>query len=250
MILTRPVDHGVSTVDASLSPAAASRRPAHLLRPLLLIFLAALVAVTSGCASYLGAQVTSFHQADGKRLAGRSFVITPTKEQAESLEFRTYADLLRDSLVRQGLVASTPPEAELEVTMRYTVDGGKAVTYGYPAYGYSYVAYDPFWGWGPYYGPHGHFHYMWAPYPVAYGYAQSIVYRRELRVEITERRPGKDASGGGRLFEGTVVSEGESSSIAPVMPAMMHALFSDFPGPSGVSRRVQVRLDDAPAATR
>lgn len=228
-----------------------------MIRPLLLVLRAALgaalVAVLSGCASYLTAQVTSFHQADGNRLAGRSFVITPTKEQGESLEFRSYADLVRDALVRHGLVASTSAAAELDVTMRYTTDNGKAVTYGYPAYGYGYgyAAYDPFWGWPYYYGPYGHYY----PYPLSYGvigtsYTQAILYRRELRVEITDRRPDKDAAAGGRLFEGTVVSEGESASIAPVMPAMVRALFSDFPGPNGISRQVQVQLDNAlPAAT-
>ncbi len=227
---------------------------AHLLRPLLLVLLAALVGATAGCASYLTAQVTSFHQADGNRLAGRSFVIVPTREQAESLEFRSYADLVRDALVRRGLVASTPTEADLAVTVLFAVDGGKSVTYGYPAYGYA--SYDPFWGWPPYYGPYGHYHYLWAaPYPMSYGvvgasYVQAILYRRELRVEISERRAAGNASAGARLFEGTVVSEGESASIAPVMPAMVRALFSDFPGPNGVSRRVQVPFDSAvPAAT-
>jgi hypothetical protein len=73
-------------------------------------------------------------------------------------------------------------------------------------------------------------------------YSQAIVYRRELRVDITDRRAG---TGGAKLFEATVTSEGESASLAPVMPAMVKALFSNFPGPSGVSRRVQVRLDDS-----
>ena len=224
-------------------------RAVPLLRPLLLALLVLLVVGTSGCASYLTAQVTSFHDAGGNRLAGRSFVITPTKEQAESLEFRSYADLVRDALARQGLVAATPADADLEVSMRYTIDSGRPVVYAYPAYGYA--TYAPVWGWSPYYGPSG---YMWAPYyPMGYAvtdYAQSTVYRRELRIEITDRRDRKGVKdgSGARLFEGAVVSEGESASIAPVMPAMVRALFSDFPGPNGVSRRVQVRLDDAPPA--
>ena len=258
MIRTRPVDHGPIQADhLCRSPEAASRRRRggptrasltlrHLLRPLLLVLLGALVAATSGCASYLTAQVTSFHQADGNRLAGRSFVITPLREQAESLEYQAYADLVRDALVRRGLVASTPADAALEVTIRYAIDGGKAISYGYPAYGYA--SYGPVWGW-PYYYPGGYVHYMWpATYPVGTSYAQAVLYRRELRVDITERRAGRDASTGGRVFEGTVVSEGESASIAPVMPAMVRALFSDFPGPNGVSRLVQVQLDDAPPA--
>jgi hypothetical protein len=226
---------------------AASRHLGAVLRRLRLVLLAMLVGAASGCASYLTAQVTSFHDTGDKRLAGRSFAIMPTKEQAESLEFRAYADLVRDALAKEGLVAASEDQAELRVTMRYSVDSGQAVTYGYPAYGYA--SYGPVWGWSPYYG-----HYMWpGTYPVGYGvvgtsYSQAILYRRELRVEITDPRAGGNDRKGGRLFEGSVMSEGESASLAPVMAAMVRALFSDFPGPSGVSRRVQVRLDGAPTS--
>ena len=221
-----------------------SRRPSRLLKLAAAVPLAALL---GGCATYLSTQVTSFHQmAPDHRLAGRSFVIEPTPEQQVSLEFRAYADLVRNALIRQGLSSAPGSDAELGVTLRYSIDSGKAVTYGYPAYGYS--AFAPVWGLSPYYG-YGGVHYAWtAAYPMGYGvvgthYTQSMLYRRELRAEITERRAdGK----GARLFEGSVVSEGESASLAPVMPAMVQALFSDFPGPNGVSRRVHVRLDDAP----
>lgn len=235
---------------AAAHPARGAGRavPHGLVHRLRLVLLAWVVVAASGCASYLTAQVTSFHDAGDRRMAGRSFVITPTKEQAESLEFRAYADLVRNALVREGLVAAADGDAELEVTMRYSVDNGSPVTYGYPAYGYA--NYGPVWGWHPYPGPGGRIHYAWtATYPMSYGvigtsYAQAILYRRELRVEINDRR----ASGkGARVFEGTVVSEGESASLAPVMPAMVRALFSDFPGPSGVSRRVEVNLDPASA---
>ena len=242
---------GESLAVVPCRPGAANRRPGAVLRRLRLILLAMVVGAASGCASYLTAQVTSFHEAGDKRLTGRSFAIVPTKEQADSLEFRAYADLVRDALVREGLVAASESQAELRVAMRYSVDSGQAVTYGYPAYGYA--SYGPVWGWTPYYGPGGRVHYMWtATYPVGYGvvgtsYAQAILYRRELRVEITDPRAGNDRKGG-RLFEGTAISEGESASLAPVMPAMVRALFSDFPGPSGVSRRVQVRFDAVPTA--
>jgi hypothetical protein len=246
---------GISVAAPAARRAAADGHAGAALRWLRLAVLALLAGATSGCASYLTAQVTSFHEVQRDRLAGRSFVITPSREQAESLEFRSYADLVRGALVRQGLVAAPGGDAELVVTMRYFIDNGKAVVYGYPAYGYA--GYGPVWGWAPYYGYGPGVHYTWAAaYPVGYGYTQTMLYRRELRVEIDDRRAaagqgsqGGKANGGGgrgRLFEGSVVTEGESASLAPVMPAMVHALFSDFPGPSGVSRRVEVLLDHAP----
>jgi len=236
-------------------PAVLRRQPARLQlwgRLCRLCLLALLLAGASGCASYLTAQVTSFHQVTDQRFAGRRFVISPNREQAESLEFRAYADLVRDALAREGLVPGSEAGADLDVVMRYSIDKGSAVTYGYPAYGYA--SYGPVWGWSPYIGPGGMVHYAWAAtYPMGYGvvgtsYAQALVYRRELRIEINDRRAaGKDGKSA-RLFEGTVITEGESASLAPVMPAMVRALFSDFPGPSGVSRRVEVRLDEEPPA--
>ena len=212
---------------------------------------AALAVSASGCASYMNAQVTTFHQAPASdRLTGQTFAIAPTAAQKDSLEFQAYADMVRQALIRRGLVDAPDASAALGVTMRYSADAGKSVVYNYPAYGYG--GFGPVYGWAPYYGPRRHMHYaMTATYPIGYGaigpgyYGQSVLYRRELRVDISDRRAGSNAA---KLFEGTVVSEGESAAIAPAMPAMVQALFSDFPGPSGVSRRVQVRLDDRSSA--
>jgi hypothetical protein len=224
-----------------------------------LVLLMPVLALAGGCASYMGAQVTSFHQMTPQRtLEGKRFAVEPSAEQRDSLEFQAYADLVRQALVRHGLVDAAGGNAELAVVIRYSIDNGKAVSYGYPAYGYA--NYGPVWGWAPYRTPGGGVNYVWTPtYPVSYGvigtnYANTMLYRRELKVEITER--GGDAATApskapgtspgprpGRLYEGTVVTEGESASLAPVMPAMVRALFYEFPGVNGASRIVQVRLD-------
>jgi hypothetical protein len=213
------------------------------------LLLAPLVLLASGCASYMSADVTSFHQVPPeRRLAGQTFVIEPADDQKESLEFRAYADLVRQGLIGQGLVPASSSAADLGVSIRYWIDEGRSVTYGYPAYGYT--SFGPVWGWAPRPGPGGHVHYVWtAAYPMSYGmvgtsYSQSLLYRRELRVDITDRRPdGK----GAKLFEGRATSEGETGALAPVMPALVRALFSDFPGPNGATRRVLVDLKQQPA---
>ena len=222
--------------------------------------LALLMAVASGCASYMSAQVTSFHQLPPEQpLTGKRFAIEPTTEQKDSLEFRAYADLVRQALTRKGLVDTAGGgNPDLAVGIRYSIDNGKTVAYSYPAYGYA--SFGPAWGWAPYPLPGGGLHYVWAAtYPVSYGvigtnYGNALVYRRELRVDITDRRQTGTSSGTNptpaRVYEGTVVTEGESASLAPVMPAMVRALFHEFPGVNGASRVVQVRLDQAavPAA--
>jgi hypothetical protein len=216
--------------------------------------LAPLLALAAGCATYMQAQVTSFHQAGPDvRLAGKRFVIAPADAQKESLEFQAYADLVRRALVEQGLVdagAAGGAAADVAVRIRYSIDGGKPVVYGYPAYGYTH--YGPVWNWTPYPLPGGGVRYVWTPtYPMTYGvvgtnYAQSMVYRRELNVVIEDRQSGSKAPA--RLYEGTVVTEGGSGSLAPVMPAMVRALFSDFPGRNGVTRIVQVPMGQEPGS--
>ena len=233
------------------SPGSAATRLMPLLRRVLrrqsLLALAPLMLLAGGCASYLSADVTSFHQLPGQRFAGQNFTIEPAAEQKDSLEFRAYADLVRQALIRQGLVFASA--ADLAVSMRYSIDSGRPVINGYPAYGYT--SFGPVWGWVPYPAPGGHVHYVRAAsYPAGYGvigssYSQYVVYRRELRVDITDRRPGGK---GAKLFEGSVMSEGGAGALAPVMPAMVRALFSDFPGPNGVTRRISIRSDDTPEA--
>lgn len=214
-----------------------------ILRLAALALLAALAGLTGGCATYMSAQVTSFHQlTPDQNLAGKRFVIEPAKEQKDSLEYRAYAGLVSEALVRNGLVDAGEGSADVGVAIHYSIDSGTPVAYSYPTYGYA--AFGPVWGWSPYFGSGGHVHYAWtAGYPIGYGvvgtsYGQSILYRRQLRVDITDRRAPV------KLYEGTVVSQGESAALAPVMPAMVRALFSDFPGPKGVSRVVNVRLNE------
>lgn len=234
------------------SSESAATRLMHLLRRVLrrpsFLALAPFMILVGGCASYMSADVTSFHHLPaGHRFAGQKFIIEPAAEQKDSLEFRAYADLVRQALIRQGLVFDSA--ADLAVSMRYSIDSGRPVIYGYPAYGYT--SFGPVWGWIPYPAPGGHVHYVWtASYPAGYGvvgssYSQSVVYRRELRVDITDRRP---RGNGAKRFEGSVMSEGQVSALAPVMPTMVRALFSDFPGPNGVTRRVSIRSDDRPEA--
>jgi hypothetical protein len=49
-----------------------------------------------------------------------------------------------------------------------------------------------------------------------------------------------DGSGRTVLFEGRAVAEGQRREIAPVMPYLVRALFTGFPGSSGTTVRVDV----------
>jgi hypothetical protein len=54
---------------------------------------------------------------------------------------------------------------------------------------------------------------------------------------VAERRPVT-------VYEARVTSAGSSNSLNEVVPAMIAAVFQDWPGKSGTTRRVEVQLRD------
>ena len=219
---------------------------------LLALPLAALL-LLGGCASTLTTQVTSFHQLpDG--LQGQRFVIVPSAEQQNSLEFDAYAALVREALAGKGLVdAGDALGADLAVTMSYTVSGGSSGvstdTGGYAGFGAGSGGFSM--------GGVG----IGIGFPIGSGRGgggDSVVFQRSLRLEIdrTAGRPAEGRSTGAgapapaagsasaRVFEARATSEGPSASLAPVMRAMVQAVFEEFPGPSGRTRVVRVPVNE------
>lgn len=194
----------------------------------------------TGCATYFGAEVTSYHQPD-QPLKGLSFRFSPTEEQRESLEYQAYAALLRQQLLRHGLLEAGG-QADLRVEVDYGTDTGRPVRYTQPQYGYVFQGMNlvrrervdangqrvQFYESVPVYG-----------YDVI-GYSSYLrtVYRHQLKLTMTGTRPqpGRPA----RLYEGTAVSESEDGATNNAMPWLVRALFQNFPGPNGQTRHVRV----------
>jgi hypothetical protein len=192
----------------------------------------AALALLGGCASTLTSEVTSFHRlADG--LSGERFVVVPSESQAGSLEFETYAGFVREALVDHGLLDGGIGDraGALRVRMAYSVDGGGSVhgpgTRGEVGFG----------------GGGGTGGFSMGGIGIGFGIPiggarETSDWRRTLTVTID--RPRGDSAE--RLFEATAVSRGQTAAIAPVMRAMVAAIFKDFPGQNGVTRVVEVPL--------
>ena len=196
-----------------------------------------------GCASTVTTQVTSFHQLSDS-LQGRRFVITPSPEQQSSLEFESYANLVREALAGKGLVdagASGRGAADLGVALTYGVTGS---TSGYRGGTGGYAGIGAGSGGGFSMSGVG----IGIGFPIGGGGGDATQYQRSLTVQI-DRLGGTpsvgQASSGTRVFEAQAISEGESASLAPVMRAMVQAIFQEFPGPSGATRVVRLPLDQA-----
>ncbi|KAF1047019.1 MAG: hypothetical protein GAK35_00816 [Herbaspirillum frisingense] len=202
-------------------------------------FIAAASLLLSGCASVVESNVTAFHAwpADA---GGKSYVFAPTKEQENNLEYGSYAQLIRQQLQSLGFTeAADRKSAQLTVSFTYGMNTEQVVV--------SRPAYDPFFygpppGWGRF-GPHPYgFYGPYGPFydPFWYGPMQTTsypVFLRRLQIGIANAGDGK------QLYDVVVDSDGNRGGLSATMPYMVRAAFSDFPGPSGVTRHISIKVD-------
>ncbi len=208
----------------------------------LLLCLAALPLLVSGCASTIRSEVTSFQQwpADA---GGRSFAFTHRSGEAQDLERQHHENLVRLQLLRLGLrdpAAGQP--AQLAVRVDYSIKARDVRVIetvlidpwlGTPWHGSGF--YRPYWGWPGYgypsYGP------MWPALPVAQQQERRFTaFDRELKVKII------DAASQQAWYDVSVRSSGETGSLVEVMPYLTEAAFRDFPGPNGTPRVIEMKM--------
>lgn len=200
----------------------------------------ATVAVLGGCAigpRMIQTEVTTFHEWPTLP-ADRTYTFARTLEYKNSLELKSYEDIVRDELAAQGFKPVTDADqANLVVTLR------PSVTTVSVALRDQWPAIDPFWG--PYGGYYGRrfggfgpgFGGFYGPYVGVedFGTYRQDIFRKRLELDIDARTPV-----GKRYYEGRVENTAYNASLAQVMPVLVHALFTDFPGNNGQTRRVDV----------
>lgn len=200
----------------------------------------AVLSVTA-CATSFRSEVVRFHRL-GEVGPDARFVIVPSDPSREgSLEFGRYAELISHELTGFGYrPAADAAAADLEVEIDYSVSEGEqvvrsrpTVVYGfYGTYGHVHPFYTGYWYRGTFYGQ----------YP--FGYAPEVytytVYTRRLQMNIVRANSATREV----LFEGEAVSVGRSRKLPEIMPYLVQAMFTNFPGESGVTRDVVIKLPD------
>jgi hypothetical protein len=198
-----------------------------------------LCAALAGCASTIRTEVTAFHEWPAN-LGERTFSFARSPEQENDLEYRSYESLVRNELARLGFAeANSAQAAGLRVGMQYSISA-RDVRVVEPVFT------DPFYGpaWGPFYGPRWPHTAFYSPFHDPFWYAQPTqmiernfqVFTRRLRIPISRAADGK------MLYDVTVNSEGTNGSLPAVMPYLVHSAFEEFPGKSGVPRRVDLKM--------
>lgn len=202
-----------------------------------------LLAITSallltGCATTIRSEVTAFNEWP-QTLQDKSFQFERSAAQENDLEYRRYETLVREQLLRLGFTGiKKAATAQLKVTLAYGIDS-RDVTVIEP------VAVDPFWyGPGPYYGRRWRGGY-YGPFYDPFWYQPMVLQRevhyqlftRHLKITIARANDGKN------WYDVQVKSEGRIGSLPSVMPVMIRAAFTNFPGPNGVPQQIDMKLE-------
>ena len=185
-------------------------------------------AALAGCASFynIDAAVSSFSRwPTGRSPSTYAFERLPS-QQALPQQAQMIEDAARQAIEGAGFVAA-PEGAVADVTVQL----GARVT---PADRSPFD--DPFWygGFGAWHRPFGYGHYyygrpFWGP-GWRHGYYDpwfdSTWYDREVAVLIRDKRSGDP------LYEARAASDGPTSGVATVLPALFIAAMKDFPAGS------------------
>jgi hypothetical protein len=201
-----------------------------------------LLAGLAACATPFNADVTRF-ETQLPAPEGQSFaIVAEDPALAGGLEFSHYASQVAAQMQRLGYAqALTPEDATLLVHFDYGIDRGRERIrrsgfydpwYGYGGFGYG--------GWGGY--GYGRYRGFYGGGPWAYGfydpffggYDSYTVYTSGIDLKIDR------AADKARLFEGKAQALSTSNRLQYLIPNLVDAMFTDFPGESGRTVRISV----------
>ena len=204
----------------------------------------------SACATGLRTQVSRFQAMPAPQ--GQSFVVVPTNPaDMGGLEFSRYAELVAQQMQAQGFArAPSINQATMVVQVGYDVDDGhtEIVSDPFPHYGYGYGLGG--WGYPYYYRRRSSFLWGWNdPFWYGGGYGgydgiRTYTYNvSELDLKI--RRKADNAS----LFEGRAKARSRTDNLQKVVPSLVQAMFTGFPGNSGETVKITIPPEPKQART-
>lgn len=209
------------------------------------LLLAAALLALAGCAENFSARVSRFQALPPP--AGQTFVVQSSDPRLQGgLEFGQYSRVLVAEMVRQGYQpAADPARADLVVKMNYSVDRGREKIVSSPGLGYGGLGYGGFGGlgYGGFYGRRG-FVYGFND-PFLYGgfggfgggfndVRSYTVFTSELELQIDRTDNGQ------RVFEGTARAQSRDDDLPHLVPNLIEAMFTGFPGNSGQTVNITI----------
>jgi Domain of unknown function (DUF4136) len=208
-------------------------------------FVTLMIGALAACATPFKADVQRY-TAQLPAPQGQTFaVVADSPLMNGGLEFSQYAHLVADKMTALGYVpVNDPARADLVVRFDYGVDRGRTQVR-------SSGFHDPFWSpWSGYrgfgYGGYGRRGYYSPYYPRGAwgyglydpwfdgGYESYTVFVSGISLKIDRRADGQ------RLFEGKAEAASTSNRLGYLVPNLVEAMFTGFPGNSGETVRISV----------
>jgi len=201
--------------------------------------------ILSSCATPFSARVSRFQALPGPA-AGQTFVVQASNPQLQGgIEFNQYAQLVTARMVEQGYQpAANPGQAQLIVKMHYDVDRGRervrSTGLGYGGFG-GFGGFGYGGGCGRFgYGGFGRGNFIYGfndPFLFGGGFNDVYsytVFTSELDLQIERTDNGQ------RVFEGTARAQSTSDNLPKIIPNLVEAMFTGFPGNSGETVKITI----------
>ncbi len=216
--------------------------------------LSALALGLAACATPFQADVSRFESQLPAPQGQTFYVLAEDPALAGGLEFSLYADQVEEEMAQLGYVqAATPEDATLLVRFDYGVDNGRERVRS------TGFARDPFYSpWNTYSrrvvyrDRRGRARVAYVPTSRwGYGWHDPFFGRGNDVVSYTVFTSGIDmkidnAATGERLFEGSAQAVSQSNRLQYLVPNLVEAMFTDFPGNSGETVRISIAPEDQP----
>ena len=193
----------------------------------------------TACATGFNSDVTRF-STQLPAPQGQTFaVVADDPELVGGIEFGQYADLVGQEMAQLGYVQGSPETADLIVRFDYDVDNGRERIRSTGA-AFRDPFYDPWytyrrsafrsrglWGYG-----------FYDPWILDNDVRSYTIYTSEVELDIESRTTGE------RLFEGTAKAVSRSDNLQYLVPNLVDAMFTDFPGNSGETVRITIQPEE------
>lgn len=204
----------------------------------------------SACATGFPAKVSRYQAMPAPQ--GQSFVVVPMDARnIGGLEFSRYADMVSQQLQAQGYAqAPSMNAASMVVQIGYGVDAGRTEIvrdsfyrsryrdpfYRDPFYGRGYYGRPWYYSRYGYHGPRSGFYFGWDDpfWGFDSGVSTYTSYRSQL--DMTIRRKSDNSS----LFEGKAQARSTTDNLGTLVPNLVQAMFTGFPGQSGETIKITV----------
>lgn len=212
------------------------------------------LAALAACASPFRADVSRF-QSQLPAPSGQTFtVVADDPALAGGIEFRSYAQHVADNMAALGYTpVNDPGDAQLLVRFDYGVDNGRERVRS-TGFGYRDPFYSSWYGYRPvfYRGRDGGVRVTYVPYRTwGWGWDDSFfgggrdvysytIYTSGIELKIDRKSDGQ------RLFEGEAEAVSTSNRLQYLVPNLVEAMFTGFPGNSGETVRISIAPEDQP----